>query len=92
MMKVMIRMTIFDRSVENGHVTCSDGSTRLIGDCRFCIHSRYFVVDGIERRSPALAFCLKERVTESVDCNKATVVGCAEYRGEGYVNIGNIIS
>ncbi len=88
----MKMMTISNRRVENGCVTCSDGRSLPVGNCRFCLHSRYFIVDGVERRSPALSFCLSERVVEPVDYEKATVIGCAEFRGDGYTNIGNIIS
>lgn len=60
--------------------------------CRFCMHSRYFVINGVSERSPALAFCLRERVCKEVDAAKATAVGCAEERGDGYANVGNILS
>jgi len=83
---------ISERSVEGGSLLCSDGRMVTPEKCRFCIHSRYFVINGKQERSPALAFCLRERVTKNVDCGKATVVGCAESKGDGYSNLGNIIS
>jgi len=83
---------ITERAVENGKIICSDGRVVTPEKCRFCLHSRFFVIDGKQERSPALAFCLRERVTKNIDCRKATKVGCAESKGDGYANIGNIIS
>ena len=43
-------------------------------------------------RSPALAFCLRERVDTIPDIPAASAVGCAAKGGCGYTSIGNIIS
>jgi len=83
---------ITERVVDAGYLICSDGRMVTPENCRFCLHSRYFVINEKQERSPALAFCLRERVTNNVDCGKATAVGCAESKGDGYSNIGNIIS
>lgn len=86
-------MTVNELFVKDGKVICTDGRLVTPRDrCRFCIHSRYFVINGIQERSPALAFCMRERVTKEPDIAKATAVGCADERHEGYTSIGNIIS
>jgi len=83
---------ILERPVEEGGIVCSDGRMVTPEKCRFCLHSRYFIINGKQERSPALAFCMRERVTKNVDCEKSTAVGCADSKGDGYSNIGNIIS
>lgn len=85
-------MTANEVPVVAGRLRCTDGSMVTTEKCRFCMHSRYFVIAGVAERSPALAFCLRERVTKEINVAKATAVGCAEDRGDGYGNIGNIIS
>lgn len=85
-------MTESEIPVENGRLRCTDGRMVTPEKCRFCMHSRYFVIDGVSHRSPALAFCLRERVCEEVAYAKASVVGCAERRGDGYSSVGNILS
>lgn len=85
-------MTVTELFVSDKKVLCTDGKFVSLEKCRFCIHSRYFVVDGVSKRSPSLAFCNRERVTEEVDFMRATKVGCAEMRGDGYSSIGCIIS
>jgi hypothetical protein len=56
------------------------------------MHSRYFIIDGMVEQSPSLVFCLRKRVCKEVNFARVTVVGCAEKYGDGYVNIGNILS
>ena len=85
-------MTANEIVVTAGKLPCTDGRTVTPEKCRFCMHSRYFVIAGVRERSPALAFCLRERTTKEIDVTKATAVGCAEERGDGYASIGNIIS
>ena len=85
-------MPMNEISVRAGKLMCTDGRTVTPDRCRFCLHSRYFVVDGVQERSPALAFCLRERATKEVEVLRATAVGCADERGDGYSSIGNIIS
>ena len=84
-------MTVNELAVSGGKVTCTDGRLRSTENCRFCVHSRYFVIGGVQERSPALAFCLRERAVKEVDYQKASAVGCAESRGDGFSSIGNII-
>ena len=85
-------MTVNEITVSGGTLICTDGKKVTTDRCRFCMHSRYFVIDGIQEKSPALAFCQIERVTKTPDYKRATAVGCAEKRGDGYASIGNIIS
>ncbi|MDV0441624.1 hypothetical protein [Methanorbis furvi] len=85
-------MTVNEISVQQGKLRCTDGTSVTPEKCRFCLHSRYFVIAGVAERSPALAFCLRERTTKEIDVTKASAVGCAEERGDGYASIGNIIS
>jgi len=85
-------MAVTERTIIDGKLECSNGQAVTSEKCRFCLHSRYFVINGKQERSPALAFCLRERVTKNIDCTKATAVGCSEEKGDGYANIGNIIS
>ncbi len=85
-------MTVNEISVDAGKLVCTNGRTITPDRCRFCMHSRYFVVDGVRERSPALAFCLRERATKEVDVLRATAIGCGDERGDGYASIGNIIS
>lgn len=85
-------MTVNEFAVTNGKVRCSDGRERSVENCRFCVHSRYFVICGVQERSPSLAFCLRERTVKEVEYQKASAVGCAESRGDGFASIGNIIA
>ncbi|MDO5846598.1 MAG: hypothetical protein Q4Q04_06715 [Methanocorpusculum sp.] len=85
-------MTESEIPVVAGRLRCTDGQIITPDKCRFCMHSRSFVVDGKTERSPALAFCQRERAVKPVDYMRATTVFCAEKRGDGYANIGNIIA
>ncbi len=85
-------MTVNELPISSGKVTCTDGSLRSTENCRFCVHSRYFVINGKQERSPALAFCLRERAVKEVAYLQASAVGCAESRGDGFSSIGNIIA
>lgn len=78
--------------IENGRLRCTDGKMRSVDNCRFCVHSRKFIIAGKEEKSPALAYCVRERVTKSVAYEKAEAVICAEERGDGFSSIGNIIA
>ena len=78
--------------IKDKQLTCTDGVKRDIMYCRMCRHSRYFIVDGKQERSPALAFCLRERVDKPVSLEKATAVGCVESAGDGFSSVTNIIS
>ena len=85
-------MTENEIPVVKGQLLCPDGRSVSPDICRFCLHSRYFIIRGVRMRSPALAFCLRERVVENPDTGAAEAVGCAAKKGCGYSNIGNIIS
>lgn len=85
-------MTANEIAIVSGKLACPDGRQATPDMCRFCMHSRYFVVNGKQEPSPALACCLRERVTKIPDIAKATAVGCGAKPNTGYANIGNIIS
>lgn len=77
--------------VTKGKVRCLPGKEETIEHCRFCVHSRYFLVKGEYMKSPALAYCLRHRATEEVDLKKVEAVRCADRSGEGYRSMMNII-
>ena len=79
-------------AVVSGKLHCPDGREVTPEICRFCLYSRSFIIHGKEERSPALAFCLRERVTKMPNISSAESVICAADAGCGYTNIGNIIS
>ncbi len=85
-------MTENEIPVVNGKLFCPDGREVSPEICRFCLYSRYFLIRGVKMRSPALAFCLHERVDTTPDIPAAAAVGCAAKGGCGYTSIGNIIS
>ncbi|HJJ47502.1 MAG TPA: hypothetical protein O0X39_00720 [Methanocorpusculum sp.] len=78
--------------VNSGSVICTDGKKRDVSYCALCRHSRYFVVGGKQVPSPALACCSIVRADKRVDSTRASFVGCAEKCGDGFSNVGNIIS
>lgn len=78
-------------AVSRGRVPCLPGKSETIEHCRFCIHCRYFKVNGEFVKSPSLAYCVKHRATEEVDLAKVQEVKCADRRGEGFHSIMNII-
>jgi len=85
-------MTMNEIPVHAKKLTCPDGHAVTLDNCRFCIYSRYFIIQGYQKQSPALAFCLRERVTRVPDIAEASAVGCAADPDSGYTSIGNIIS
>ncbi|HJJ42283.1 MAG TPA: hypothetical protein O0W90_03075 [Methanocorpusculum sp.] len=85
-------MTMNEIKVKDEMLICTDGRKINIEKCRFCIHSRYFIINGRAEKSPSLAYCNIQRVTKEADFRKADAVGCAEMRGDGFSSIGNIIS
>ncbi len=78
--------------VEKGQVQCLPDKKEPVENCGFCIHSREFGIGGRFVKSPALAYCMKCRVTERVDYGKATAVRCADRQGGGFHSITNLIS
>ena len=85
-------MTVNELPVIGGVLTCTDGREVTPEKCRMCMHSRYFVINGISEKSPSLAFCQVERVIKTPDIPRSTAVGCAEKRGDGFHNVSNIFS
>jgi hypothetical protein len=77
--------------VTRGKVPCLPEKDVTIEHCRFCVHSRYFLVRGTYVKSPALAYCLRHRATEEVDLTIVEAVQCADRSGEGYRSMMNII-
>ena len=77
--------------VHDGHVPCLPGRDESVEHCRFCVHSRYFRVNGAYVKSPALAFCLRHRDAGKVDLKKVEAVKCGDRRGEGYRSMMSII-
>jgi hypothetical protein len=79
-------------AVTKGRLTCTDGQHRDTTYCALCRHSRYFIIDGKRVPSPALACCTIVRAADRIDVTQASAVGCAETSGDGFSNVGNIIS
>lgn len=75
-----------------GKVQCLPDKKEPLENCGFCTHSREFRVGGKFVKSPALAYCMKHRVTERVDYAKADAVKCSDRQGEGFHSITNLIS
>jgi hypothetical protein len=77
--------------VRKGSVQCLEEKAETLEHCRFCVHSRYFLVDGKWVKSPALAFCVAHRATENVDLARVESVKCGDRRSEGFRSIMNLI-
>ncbi len=77
--------------VRKGRVTCLPGREETIEHCRFCVYSRYFRIRGADVRSPSLAFCVRHEAPDEVDLKIVEAVTCADWRGEGYRSMMNII-
>jgi hypothetical protein len=75
-----------------GTVQCLLNKREPLENCGFCTHCREFRVGGRYVKSPSLAYCTKCRVTERVDYAKADAVKCADWQGEGFHSITNLIS
>ncbi|RQD79629.1 MAG: hypothetical protein D5R99_07660 [Methanocalculus sp. MSAO_Arc1] len=78
--------------VEKGKVPCLPGNPVTLDRCRFCAHSRYFLVNGKRVISPARAYCSRSGDTEEVDLQHVTRVWCDDMDAEGYRSIMSIIS
>lgn len=76
---------------KGGTVQCLPEKREPLDYCRLCIHAREFKVNGKYVKSPSLAYCVKCRVTDSVDLSKVQAVRCADLKGEGFHSIANII-
>lgn len=77
--------------VRDGKVPCIPGKDETVEHCRFCVHSRFFRIEGVYMKSPALAFCLRHRDANEVNMQKVEAVKCGDKRGEGYRSMMSII-
>jgi len=73
-------------------VACTEDRQATIGQCRFCVHSTHFIVQGRMLPSPARAYCTLQRAVTQIDLNTVEAVVCDDAAGEGYRSIMNIIS
>jgi hypothetical protein len=80
------------KEIRKGNVECRPGEVISLEYCRFCVHSRAFVVHGKEVTSPARIYCLAQKPSkEEVDFSIAEAVLCDDRKGEGYRSMMNII-
>jgi len=77
--------------VRSGEVDCLPERKELVEHCRFCVHSRYFLVGGKYVKSPALVYCMRHRDAEEVDLRLVEAVKCGDTQGEGYRSMMNIL-
>ncbi|MCQ8893682.1 MAG: hypothetical protein NQU46_03485 [Methanolinea sp.] len=77
--------------VRGGLVPCLPGREETVEHCRFCVHSRYFLVRGEYHKSPALVYCLRHRDAQEVDMKQVEAVKCADRKGEGYRSMMTIL-
>lgn len=86
-------MTEYRRlAVEGGMVTCSPGKQESLERCRFCVHSRSFLIRGHWITSPARAYCIYSRSSGADDISPATMVECDDTGSEGFRSFLNVIS
>lgn len=78
--------------VISGLVECLPDKKETTERCRFCVHSRKFMVKGIWYDSPARAYCMACRATEMPDYKNADAVLCDDLKKEGFRSFLNIIS
>ncbi len=80
------------KEIRNGRVECRPAEILSLEHCRFCVHSKAFVVRGKQVPSPARIYCLAQKKSkEEVDFTVAEAVVCDDNRGEGYRSMMNII-
>ncbi len=80
------------KPVKNERVECRPEELISLDYCRFCVHSRSFVVGGKEVPSSARIYCLRQRPSnEKIDFSRVEVVICDDRTGEGYRSMMNII-
>jgi hypothetical protein len=80
------------KKIQKGVVECRPGEVISVDHCRFCVHSRAFVVNGKEVPSPARIYCLAQKPSkEEVDFSLVESVVCDDRKGEGYRSMMNII-
>ncbi|TAJ45045.1 hypothetical protein CUJ86_05975 [Methanofollis fontis] len=78
--------------VEGGEVACQNARNRTPDSCRFCVHSRRFLVRGEWVTSPARAYCMLKRAVTHVDSADVTAVECDDDGTEGFRSIMTVIS
>jgi hypothetical protein len=89
----MSKRTSLHKPVNRGLVKCRPEDVIPLDYCRFCVHSRAFVVKGREIPSPARIYCLRQHPSgEEIDFIKVEAVICDDKTGEGYRSMMNIIS
>ncbi|MCX6694066.1 MAG: hypothetical protein NT074_05920 [Methanomicrobiales archaeon] len=75
-----------------GMVGCVPDKDEPVTHCRFCAHSRAFLVRGEWVTSPALAYCPTHQASGVLDITAVSSVRCADTRMEGFRSIMSIIS
>lgn len=76
----------------SGFVDCSAEKKESVERCRFCVHSRKFMVGGVWYDSPARTYCMSCRTTEMPDYKSADAVLCDDLKREGFRSFLNVIS
>jgi hypothetical protein len=78
--------------VISGFVECLPEKKENTERCRFCVHSRKFMVNGVWYDSPARTYCMACRTTRMPDYKNADAVMCDDLKIEGFRSFLNIIS
>ncbi|MDD1673551.1 MAG: hypothetical protein LUP99_03980 [Methanomicrobiales archaeon] len=77
---------------QKGLVECRPGEVITLDYCRFCVHSKAFIIHGKEVPSPARIYCLSHRQSkEEIDFGSVEEVLCEDKKSEGYRSMMNII-
>lgn len=80
------------KEIRQGNVECRPAEVISLEHCRFCVHSKAFVVRGRHLPSPARIYCLAQKPSkEVIDFTMAEAVVCDDRKGEGYRSIMNIL-
>jgi hypothetical protein len=80
------------KQIQKGQVECRAGEIISVDYCRFCVHSKAFIVRGREVPSPARIYCLSHRpVKEEINFIEVEAVLCEDRTNEGYRSMMNII-
>jgi hypothetical protein len=80
------------KEIRKGTVECRPDEVIPLDYCRFCVHSKSFMLGGREVPSPARIYCLARKPSkEEIDFTLVEAVVCDDRRGEGYRSMMNII-
>jgi hypothetical protein len=80
------------KEIRKGKVECVPGEVVSLDHCRFCVHSKAFIVRGRAVPSPARIYCLAQKPSkEEIDFTTVEAVVCDDRKGEGYRSMMNII-